>query len=119
MFICSSPIFKFPKVGVGTPHQTMQHASPTGRLDHYSSDDEDDDEDFCHNKPLIPQRKALVSHGRMAVSTTVAGKRTPNSKSERKKPREKYKRYSGNGVFTQVPDTSMRYVIQEIFFTSY
>lgn len=107
-----SPVFKFPHVGAGTPCIPMQ--TPIATVEDYESDDEDDeDEDYsCHNKPLIPCRhRQDATHMARPSSATTSVKRTPNNRSgERKKQpsREKYKKYSTNGVFTQVPDTSMR-----------
>ena len=121
-----SPVFRFPKVGAGTPRVPMQ--TPIATMENYTDveddddeDDEDDDEeeDYCHNKPLIPpgrKNHGSPSHISRPTSAAVTAqlKRTPSGKTkgERKikSSREKYKKYSDNGVFTQVPDTSMRWV---------
>ena len=116
-----SPIFRFPKVGAGTPRVPMQ--TPIATIEPYTDeeDDEDDEDedDYCHNKPLIkPGRKNLGSPSHIPRPSSAVCpaplKRTPSGKSkgERKikSSREKYKKYSDNGVFMQLPDTSLRWV---------
>lgn len=120
----NSPVFGFPKVGAGTPRVPMQ--TPIATMENYTTDvededdedEEEDEEDYCHNKPLIPPgRKNHGSPSHIPRPTPAACPaqlmRAPlgKTKGERKtkSSREKYKKYS-DSVFSQLPDTSLRWV---------